>query len=84
MLSEHPAQQDGLFPDPAAERERITRIVAQQVPSYGQGTPENSRNPLDVTLRGQPPMFAFGVKVRDVVDLVCDLTGVLLVPRGRT
>jgi hypothetical protein len=71
------ARQEALFPDPELERERITAAVAERFPCYGQGTPENPRNALDVTLRNQPAQFAFGVAVRPVVDAVLDLAGVL-------
>jgi hypothetical protein len=72
-----------LFTSAEHERERITAAVAGRFPAYGQGTPENPRNATAASLAGQPAVFAFGVPVRAVVDLVCDLAGVLPLPERR-
>lgn len=55
-----------------ADRERITAVITGRFPCYGSGTITTRHNPVAVTLREQPPTFAFGVPVRDVVDAVCD------------
>jgi hypothetical protein len=83
---QHGATQDAqpsFLPDPDAERERIAAHLAATFPTYGQGAHKNPRNALAVTLAGQPPLFAFGVKVRDVVDAVCDALGVLAMREPR-
>jgi hypothetical protein len=64
--------QPSFFVDPHEQRERITQEIARRFACYGEGT-ETGGNPIARTLAKQPPMFAFGVKVRDVVDAVLDL-----------
>lgn len=58
------------FPRPNAPR--IASAIAGRFACYGSGTVATRNNPIAVTLREQPPTFAFGVPVRDVVDAVCD------------
>ena len=68
-----------LFPDHTAERERITAAIAGQFACYGQGTAP-TRAAVGLSLKDQPPTFAFGVDVRTVVDAVLDLAGALPLP----
>lgn len=67
------SEQPSLFVDKAARRERITQEIARRFPTYGEDADPNHRNAIAVALAGQPLQFAFGVKVRDVVDAVLEL-----------
>ena len=66
-------RQAELFRDPAAERERIAAEIARRFPCYGVGTPATPYNAVAVSLADQPPAFAFGVRVADVVAAVLEL-----------
>jgi hypothetical protein len=69
-----------LFSSAAEERDRIAQDVAARFACYGPGSPPNPHNAMAVTLKEQPAQFGFGVKVRDVVDAICDMAGVLPLP----
>jgi hypothetical protein len=57
----------------AALRERIIAALIARFPAYGQDTGAAPRNALAVTLAEEPPTFAWGVKIADVVDAVLEL-----------
>jgi hypothetical protein len=65
--------QQSLFEDPAVRRERIVQEIVKRFPTYGENSDPNHRNPVAASLAKQPATFAFGVKVRDVVDAVLEL-----------
>jgi hypothetical protein len=50
--------------------DNITQKVAQKFNCFGEGTPVKFGNPLSILWRYEPPVFAAGVKVGEVVEFV--------------